>query len=234
MLFMILVSLYKWIMKYILIISSILLMLAHLYMVFLFVPTDAETGIIQRIFYIHVPLAWIAFFAFFITLIGSIMFLWKRDFKWDRIGSASAEIGFLFISLMLISGCIWAKPVWGVWWVWTARLTMSLVLWFIYAAYFIIRTYINEPGQRARFAAVVGIIGFLNVPLVFAAVNLWTTQHPGLIIFEEGGMAPEMIWTLIAGIVAYTVLYALLLKEGFFLKNRENELNQLKSQITGG
>jgi len=230
---MLLISFYRRIKKYFLIIFGTLLMLAHLYMVFIFVPTDAETGIIQRIFYIHVPLAWIAFFAFFITLIGSIMFLWKRDFKWDRLASASAEIGFLFITLMLISGCIWAKPVWGVWWVWTARLTMSLVLWFIYAAYFIIRAYISEPGQRARFAAVVGIIGFLNIPLVFAAVELWTTQHPGMIIFE-GGLTTEMKLTLIVGLVAYTVLYALLLKDRFVLKNFKNELNQMKNLVTGG
>jgi len=230
MLFMILASVYKWIKKHILIITSALLMLAHLYMIFLFVPTDKGEGIVQRIFYIHVPLAWIAFFAFFVTLIGSIMYLWKRDFKWDRLASASAEIGFLFISLMLINGCFWAKPIWGVWWVWDARLTMSLVLWFIYAAYLIIRAYIGEPGQRARFAAVVGIIGCLNVPLVFLAVSLWKTQHGGYKVFEGGISSGAMVWTLIISIVAYSALYSLLLKEGFFLKNRENELNQ----ITGG
>jgi heme exporter protein C len=216
-----------------LLIAGVLLMLAHLYMVFKFVPTDKETGVIQRIFYLHVPLAWIAFFAFFIVLIGGIMYLWKRDLKWDRLASASAEIGFLFITLVLISGSIWAKPVWGVWWVWTARLTLSLVLWFIYAAYFIIRAYINEDGQRARFSAVVGIIGFLNVPLVFLAVKLWTTQHPGLIIFE-GGMVPKMVWTLIVGIAAYTILYAILLIKRFAVKNSQNELSKLKSSITGG
>jgi len=219
--------------KIMLLIAGVLLMLAHLYMVFKFVPTDKETGVIQRIFYLHVPLAWIAFFAFFIVLIGGIMYLWKRDLKWDRLASASAEIGFLFITLVLISGSIWAKPVWGVWWVWTARLTLSLVLWFIYAAYFIIRAYINEDGQRARFSAVVGIIGFLNVPLVFLAVKLWTTQHPGLIIFE-GGMVPKMVWTLIVGIAAYTVLYTLLLILRLISKNSQNELNILKSSITGG
>ena len=97
--------------KIMLLIAGVLLMLAHLYMVFKFVPTDKETGVIQRIFYLHVPLAWIAFFAFFIVLIGGIMYLWKRDLKWDRLASASAEIGFLFITLVLISGSIWAKPV---------------------------------------------------------------------------------------------------------------------------
>jgi len=212
--------------------AGALLMLAHLYAIFFYVPTDAETGVIQRIFYLHVPLAWIAFFAFFIVLVGSIMFLWKRDLKWDRLSSASAEIGFLFITLMLISGCIWAKPVWGVWWVWDARLTMSLVLWFIYAAYLLIRAYVSEDGQRARFSAIVGIIGFLDVPLVFLAVKLWKTQHTGLIVFE-GGLVSEMMWTLIVGIVAYTVLYAILLIKRVAIKNCQNEVNILKNMVSG-
>ena len=206
--------------------AGALLMLLHLYMIFIFVPTDAETGVIQRIFYLHVPLAWIAFFAFFIVLISSIAYLWKRDMKWDRLSSASAEIGFVFISLMLITGCIWAKPVWGTWWVWDARLTMSLVLWFIYAAYFLIRAYVSEEGQRARFSSIVGIIGFL-------AVKLWKTQHTGLIIFE-GGLVTEMVWTLIVGIAAFTVLYTLLLIKRVAIKNSEYDVNILKNMVSGG
>ena len=221
--------------------AGALLMLVHTYLIFLShrfnfiisLPTDVETGVIQRIFYMHVPLAWIAFLAFFIVLIGSIMYLWKRDFKWDRLSSASAEIGFLFISLMLITGCIWAKPVWGVWWVWDARLTMSLVLWFIYAAYLLIRAYITEDEQRARFSSIVGIIGFLDVPLVFLAVKLWKTQHTGLIIFE-GGLVTDMVWTLIVGIAAYTILYVILLMKRVAIKNSQNDVNIIKNMVSGG
>jgi heme exporter protein C len=209
---------------------SALLMVATLYMIFIHVPTDAETGIIQRIFYLHVPLAWIAFLAFFVVLIGSILYLWKRDFRWDRLASASAEIGVIFITLMLITGSIWAKPAWGAWWVWDARLTMSLILWFIYVAYFLVRSYVAEEGRKARFSAVVGIIGFLDVPLVFLAVRLWKTQHTGLIVFE-GGLSPEMVWTLIIGIAAFTALYTLLLIERMSMKKDEDELKELKASI---
>ena len=212
---------------------SALLMLATLYMIFIYVPTDVETGIIQRIFYLHVPLAWIAFLAFFIVLIGSILYLWKRDFKWDRLASSSAEIGLIFITLMLITGSIWAKPAWNAWWVWDARLTMSLILWFIYVAYFLVRSYVPEDGRRARFSAVVGIIGFLDVPLVFLAVRLWKTQHTGLIIFE-GGLVPAMQLTLVIGIAAFTALYALLLMERISMKNNEDEIKKLKDSMTRG
>ena len=213
--------------------AGALLMLAHLYTIFFYVPTDAETGIIQRIFYLHVPLAWNGFFAFFIVLVGSVMYLWKRDMKWDRLSSASAEIGFVFISLMLIIGCVWAKPVWGVWWVWDAKLTMSLVLWFIYAAYLLIRAYVTEDGQRARFCAVIGIIGFLDVPLLFLATRLWKTQHTGLIVFE-GDLVPKMVLTLVAGIVAYTVLYVILLMKRIAIKDNQNDVNILKNIVNGG
>ena len=213
--------------------AGFLLMLVHLYTIFFYVPTEAETGIIQRIFYLHVPLAWIGFMAFFVVLVSSVMYLWKRDMKWDRIASASAEIGFLFIGLMLICGCIWAKPVWGVWWVWDAKLTMSLVLWFIYTAYLLIRAYVTEEGQRARFSAVIGIVGFLDVPMLFLATKLWKTQHTGLIVFE-GGLVHKMVLTLVAGIVAYTVLYVLLLMKRVAVKNAQNDVNILKNTVSGG
>lgn len=212
----------------ILLLISALLMLAALYMVFIFVPTDAETGVIQRIFYFHVPLAWVAFVAFFIVFGASIMYLWKRDKKWDFIASSSAEVGLVFTTLFLITGSIWAKPVWGVWWTWDSRLTSSLILWLIYLAYFIVRSYISEEQRRARFAAVVGIIGFIDVPIIAMAITLWRTQHPGPIIFE-GGLVTEMVWTLLVSIAAYTALYLLLFKQRFLMKQDEDALNRLKA-----
>jgi len=207
---------------------SALLMVAALYMVFIYVPTDVETGIIQRIFYFHVPLAWVAFLAFFVVFIGSILYLWKRDNKWDFIASSSAEIGLVFITLMLITGSIWAKPVWGAWWTWDSRLTSSLVLWLIYLAYFIVRAYIAEDQRRARFAAVVGIIGFVDVPIVVLAIILWRTQHTGPIIFQ-GGLAPEMVLTLMICLAAFTALYSLLLLEMVSMKQDEDEIKRLKA-----
>jgi heme exporter protein C len=211
-----------------LILVSVLLMLAALYMVFIFVPTDAETGIVQRIFYFHVPLAWIAFLAFFIVFGCSIMYLWKRDKKWDVLASSSAEVGLVFTTLFLLTGSIWAKPIWGVWWTWDSRLTSSLILWLIYLAYFIIRSYISEEQRRARFAAIVGIIGFIDVPIIALAITLWRTQHPGPVIFE-GGLVPEMVWTLLVSIAAFTSLFVMLFSYRTLIKQDEDELNRLKT-----
>jgi len=209
---------------------SALLMLAALYMVFIFVPTDAETGVIQRIFYFHVPLAWIAFLAFLVVFIASILYLRKRNNKWDFIASSSAEVGLVFTTLFLVTGSIWAKPMWGVWWTWEPRLTASLILWLIYLAYFIVRAYIAEDQRRARFAAVVGIIGFIDVPIVALAITLWRTQHPGPIIFE-GGLSPEMMGTLFVCLAAFTTLYFLLLAHRVSMKKDEDEVKRLKGLL---
>lgn len=213
-----------------LILVSVLLMLSALYMVFIFVPSDAETGIVQRIFYFHVPLAWIAFLAFFIVFSSSIMYLWKRDNKWDVLASSSAEVGLVFTTLFLLTGSIWAKPIWGVWWTWDSRLTSSLILWLIYLAYFIIRSYISEKQQRARFAAIVGIIGFIDVPVIALAITLWRTQHPGPVIFE-GGLVPEMVWTLLISITAFTSLFILLFSYRVLVKQDEDKLGRLKALL---
>ena len=204
-------------------------MLAALYMVFIYVPTDKYTGVVQRIFYFHVPLAWVSFLAFFIVFVFSILYLWKRTAKWDAIASASAEVGIVFTTLVLITGSIWAKPVWGVWWTWDARLTATLVLWFTYVAYLLVRNYTSDPGQGARFCAVVGIVGFIDVPIVFLAVNLWRTQHPTLIIFESG-LIPSMLLTLIVSIAAFTVLYAILVIQSFSLKKLESDIQHLRNR----
>ena len=211
---------------------STVLMLAALYMVFIFAPTDIETKNIQRIFYFHVPLAWIAFLAFFIVFGSSIMYLWKRDKKWDVLASSSAEVGLVFTTLFLLTGSIWARPIWGVWWTWDSRLTSSLILWLIYIAYFIVRSYISEEQRRARFAAIVGIIGFIDVPVIALAITLWRTQHPGPVIFE-GGLVPEMVWTLLVSIAAFTALYFLLFSYRVLIKQDEDELSRLKALLRG-
>jgi len=204
------------------------LMIAALYMVFVYVPTEKHTGIVQRIFYFHVPLAWSSFLAFFITFIFSILYLWKRATKWDTIAHASAEVGVVFTTLVLITGPIWAKPVWGVWWTWDARLTTSLVLWLTYIAYLLVRSYVTEPARGARFGAVIGIVGFIDVPIVFLTVNLWRTQHPTTIIFE-GGLTTPMLMTLLVCVAAFTVLYVLLTIQSANLKSVEADIKQLKS-----
>ena len=207
------------------------LMMAALCMVFVYVPTEKHTGIVQRIFYFHVPVAWVSFLAFFVTFVMSILYLWKRQIKWDAIAYASAEVGVVFTTLVLITGPIWAKPVWGIWWTWDARLTTSLVLWLIYVAYLLVRSLAAEPARSARYGAVIGIAGFIDVPIVFLTVNLWRTQHPTTIIFE-GGLTTPMLLTLIVCLVAFTVLYVLLIILSANLRSLEADVRGLKSMMT--
>ncbi len=222
---------YQTLRKYLLGLSFVLIMVS-LYLVFIYVPTERTMGIVQRIFYFHVPVAWVSFLAFFIVFIGSILYLWKRTKKWDIMANASAEVGFAFTTLILITGAIWAKPIWGAWWVWEPRLTTALVLWFIYIAYLLVRSYATEESKGARFAAIVGIVGFIDVPIVALAITLWRTQHPGPVIFE-GGLAPAMLLTLLVGIFAFTALYAVLLMHTASIKNDEVQIKIMKDRLTG-
>jgi heme exporter protein C len=184
---------------------------------------------VQRIFYFHVPVAWVSFLAFFVTFIFSILYLWKRELKCDAIAEASAEVGVIFTTLVLVTGSIWAKSVWGIWWTWDTRLTTSLLLWLIYVAYFLVRRLATEPARGARYGAVIGIVGFIDVPIVFLTVNLWRTQHPTTIIFE-GGLTTPMLITLIVCIAAFTVLYVLLLVQSTHLKVMESDIRYLRSE----
>jgi len=168
------------------------LMLAALYLIFVYVPTEETMGVVQRIFYFHVPLAWVGLLAFLVVFVCSILYLWRRDAKWDTIAASSAEVGMVFTTLVLITGPIWAKAAWGVWWAWDFRLTATLALWLIYIAYLLVRSYTAEESRGARFAAVLGIVGFIDVPIVALAIRLWRTQHPGPVVFE-GGLAPSML-----------------------------------------
>ena len=204
------------------------LMVAALYMVFIYVPTEKTTGVVQRIFYFHVPVAWVSFLAFFVTFVASILYLWKRANKWDAIACASAEIGVIFTTLILITGPIWAKPAWGIWWTWDARLTTSLVLWLIYIGYLLVRSLTNDSSRGARYSAVIGIVGFIDVPIVFFTVNLWRTQHPTTIIFE-GGLETSMLITLLVCLAAFTVLYVILIIQSTGLKMLETDIKRLKS-----
>lgn len=205
-------------------------MIVTMYMIFIWVPTEAYSGVIQRIFYLHVPLAWLAFLAFFIVFTGSVMYLWKRKKIWDIIAASSAEVGIVFTTLFLITGTIWAKPVWGVWWTWDARLTAALVLWLMYLAYLIIRPYTDDEERGARFAAVIGIVGFIDVPIVALAITLWRTQHPKAIIFENG-LEPSMLATLLVTLLSFTSLYCLLLILRISITKDEFEIKRLKELI---
>lgn len=210
--------------------AGLALFVAALYMIFIYVPTEATMGTVQRIFYFHVPLAWLGLLSYTIVFAASIMFLWKRNIAWDNLASSAAEIGFVFTTLFLISGSMWAKPAWGVWWTWTPRLTTALILWFIYVAYLTVRFYASEKQQGARFGAVVGIVGFVDVPIIALATTVWQSEHPGALIFE-GGLVTSMKITLMTSIAAFTVLYAFLLTVRTGLKKRENEIAELREKL---
>lgn len=203
------------------------LMMTALCLIFLYVPTGEVMGVVQRILYIHVPICWLAFLAFFVVFLGSAVYLWRRANSWDTIAYSSAEIGIVFTTLALVTGSIWARSVWGVWWTWDARLTTTAVLWFIYLAYFIVRFSVTEEQRAARFAAVVGIVGFIDVPICALAIVLWRTHHPSPVVFE-GGLTAAMLMTLLVSLAAFTALYFLLLSMRASLKNDEDEIKRLK------
>ena len=193
---------------------TLIMMTAAIFMVFVYVPTDAQQGIVQRIFYFHVPCAWVAFAAFALVAISGAFYLWFGEQVWDDLGYAAAEVGMLFCTLVLVTGSIWAKPIWGAWWTWDSRLTTTFVLWLLYAGYLTLRIVADEIPQVGRFAAVVGIVAAADVPVIIVSVRLWRTIHPAVIVTRQGSHGledPRMIATLLVSMAAVTALGVLLL-----------------------
>ncbi|MCF8720019.1 cytochrome c biogenesis protein CcsA [Nitrospina gracilis] len=219
---------------FVLLVLTISAVMAMLIAIYIYVPTERTEGVVQRIMYYHIPSAWIAFFAFFVVFLCSILFLWKGDREWDIYAHASAEVGVLFCSLVLITGPIWAKPIWGTWWVWDARLTSTLVLWLIYVAYLMLRVQTDAGSTRAKYAAVVGIVGFLDIPLIHFSVLWWRTFHPKpKMITPEGfgaGMDTPMIITLMIALGAFTLLYFLLMSQRVSIERMKDEVDRLKKE----
>lgn len=189
-------------------------MMASLFMVFDYVPTEAQQGIVQRIFYFHVPCAWVAFAAFGLAAIAGIFYLWLGQQVWDDLAYACAEIGMVFCTLVLVTGSIWAKPIWGTWWTWDSRLTTTLILWLLYGGYLMLRAMGGDSQQTARFAAVVAIVAAADVPVIIVSVRLWRTIHPAVLITRQGGHGledPRMVATLLVAMAAFTALFAWIL-----------------------
>ena len=170
-------------------------------------PIERAQGIVQKIFYVHVPCAPVAYLGFVMTAVGGIGFLWRRDAHWDRVAISSAEVGVLFCTLILVTGPIWAKPVWNHWWVWDLRLTSPLVLWFIYAAYLFLRTLSSGTDEARAFASIYGILGTAAIPFVFFAVDLaqGKTLHPSNPARE--GLPASMLVPLLLGFVAFACVF---------------------------
>src|SRR5277367_430201 len=214
--------------------GTLALMIASLFMIFEYVPTEADSGIVQRIFYFHVPCAWVAFAAFGLVAICGIFYLWLGQDIWDDLGYAAAEIGMVFCTLVLVTGSIWAKPIWGTWWTWDSRLTTTLILWLLYGGYLMLRAMAGDSDQGARFGAVVGIVAAIDVPIVIVSVRLWRTIHPAVLVTRQGGHGledPRMVATLLVALAAFTLLWAWLLMLRFTMLRTRSRMNALAIRI---
>jgi heme exporter protein C len=210
------------------------MMTAAIFMVFVYVPTEAQQGIVQRIFYFHVPCAWVAFAAFALVAASGVFYLWWGQQVWDDLGYAAAEVGMVFCTLVLVTGSIWAKPIWGAWWTWDSRLTTTLVLWLLYAGYLTLRVMAEEVPQVGRLAAVVGIVAAADVPVIIVSVRLWRTIHPAVIVTRQGSHGledPRMIATLLVSMAAFTALCAWLLMLRFATLRTAARISNLARQL---
>lgn len=206
-------------------------MLLSLYLIFIYAPIEKTMGIIQKIFYFHLALALLSFLAFFLVFIGSIIYLYNRDSRWDIVAHSSAEIGVIFCSLVLITGPIWARPIWNVWWTWDPRLTTTLILWFMYVAYLMLRKLLRTGSQMSNIAAVFGIISFINVPITFVVVRIWRTIHPVVIDTKGIHISQPMLFTLVITMVAFCLLFFMLLRTRVRLEKSLQEYQELYFQM---
>jgi heme exporter protein C len=178
---------------------------------FILSPPDVLLGDTVRIFYIHVSVAWVALVSFLVNFIASIVYLARRSLAADRLAGVTAELGAMFTTATLATGSIWARVAWGVWWTWDPRLTTALIMWFVYLAYLLVRANLEDPQRRAQVSAVLGIIAFANVPVVYFSVDIWRSIHP-VVVGPDGNfnMAPAMFAAMMAMLTAVTVLYVAL------------------------
>ena len=211
-----------------LIITS-LLMLVNMYLIFMWVPTEQNLGISQRIFYVHVPVAWVGMVAIFVVAIGSVLHLITRNDRWDAIAYSAAEIGLIFGTLMLVTGALWAKPAWGVWWQWDPKLTTALILWFIYVGYLMVRAYAPSGSQGRRYASVVALIGAIDAPIIYMASVWWRTAHPDLNIgpLAESSLDTNMLMVWLYSTVAFTVFYVYLMIERMSMRKAEDDIDEV-------
>jgi heme exporter protein C len=210
---------------------SLIGMMISIWMIFLYAPMDAIQGNPQRIFYFHVPMAWLGMLGFVIVAIGGIGYLVKKDERWDWVARASAELGTLFITLALITGSIWGRTIWGTWWTWDARLTTTLILWFIYIGYLMLRSYMGRTSASARAGAVLAIIGIIDVPIIYESVNWWRTLHPTAQVGVQGALPPPVVLTLMVSLTTFTLLYSFLMIQLYQLQRAQTLAQQLRASI---
>jgi heme exporter protein C len=187
-----------------------LALLAGLVMAFAVAPREVTQGNVQRIMYVHVPAVWVAYLAFLMVFVASVVFLWTRSPRADRLAHAGAEVGVLFLGVNIATGSIWGKPTWGTWWTWDARLTSVTVVFLIYVGYLLLRRMIDDPERAARYAAILGILGAPNIYLVHVSVQWWRTLHQPPTLMKAGSatLAPIFWWAILVNFVALALLSA--------------------------
>ncbi len=208
-------------------------MTVALYMDFLYAPRELTMGEVQRIFYVHFSLAVTALFGYLLIFLGGVAYLWKRSRAADDFSHACAEVGFVYCCGVLLTGPLWARPVWGIWWTWDARLTSTFILWLLYIAYLMLRAYVTSPGRVEILASVVGIIGFVDAIVDYMAIRWWRTQHPQPVIMggAGSGLEPRMWLTVMVTWGAFLCLFAYLVRARMALAEARRELRALKREL---
>jgi heme exporter protein C len=215
-----------------LLILSATFMGVALYLIFIWVPTETNQGAVQRILYFHVPVAGGSMLGIFVVSGSSFMYLLKKNEKWDRLAVASAEVGLIFGGIMLLSGMIWARPVWAVWWTGEAKLTTALILFFIYVAYLMFRAYFPPGAQRQRLAAIIGVIGAIDTPIIYFAANLWSQAHPPLITGpaadSDSALGSDLGTVLLISTLAFSFVFIFMVQARYKIRKSEDDVVELK------
>ena len=193
-------------------------------------PEETQQGVVFKIIFFHVPMAFTAMFCAFVALVGSVMFLITRNFKYDALAVAVTEVGLAFLAGNLVTGSIWGRQIWGIWWTWDARLTSALVCWLLYAGYLMLRRAVEEPTQRATFAAIFSIFAFMDVPIVIFSIKWWRTQHPAP-VFWSGGSFPHD-WTIhwLWNVLAMLLLGIVMVSVRFSQEGAQREIDSLRRE----
>lgn len=218
-------------------IVAVVMVLVAAALVFFYAPMEAIMGMVQKVFYFHVSAAWIGMLSFLVAAVAGIIYLRTQNRRWDIVGLSSVEIGLVFTFIAIVTGSIWARPVWNTWWTWDPRLTTVTIMELLYAAYLMLRAGIEDPGRRARFGAVYAIVGFLSVPLTFFSARLYRTIHP--VVFGGAGgeldmdLSPRMTQAFMFSLLTFTVVYADLLWHRIRIGRLADRVEQLRLKALG-
>jgi heme exporter protein C len=206
-------------------------MLISLWMIFIYAPTDAVQGPPQRIFYFHVPMAWLGMLSFVIMAVAGVVYLLKRDERWDILGRAASEVGIVFLTLAIILGSLWGRPIWGTWWTWDPKLTACLILWFMYVGYIMVHSYMGRTPESGRAAAVLALVGVVDVPIIYEATNWWRTLHPAAEIGVAGALPPSVTLTLMVALTTFTLLYCFMMIQLYQLVKMQTLAQRLRATV---